>query len=227
MEEKSVANGIGRAVFGALTPAQQSAVFSVGRLRRYADKQMIAQCGATDHYLSIIEAGAVRLSRVGRDGQLAVTATLQPGDSFGEFTVFAHAPRQFDFHAIGDTRIREIPREVLLKLLSQSPDVMGKLIEVLARKLLSATQALEAVRSLPLIPRTARLLLALTDGQNPSARWEGTQTELADTLGLTRVSVSHALRELRRQGLIRTAYRRIEIPDVNALQEWLDRSSPL
>lgn len=226
MPDQSAEYGIARTIFGALTPKEQAAVFSVGRVREYFDQQLIAEYGARDHYLSVIEAGGVRLSRVGRDGQLSVTGTLHPGDSFGEFTVFARAPRQFDFHAIGVTRIREIPRDVLLRLLAHSPEVMGKLVEVLSRKLLMATQALEAMRQLPIVPRTARLLLALTEGQHPAARWAGSQEALAATLGVTRVTISHALRELRDHGLVTTAYRRIEIPDVAAVQDWLDRTHP-
>lgn len=214
-----------QAVFAALSPSKQGAVLSSGRTRRYASGQLIAARGDVDGYLSFIEAGEVRVSNVDRHGRQVVTTTLRPGDSFGEFTVFARMPRRFDFHAVGSVAIREIPRQDFRRLMDADAQLRDDLLEALARKLLAATDALDDMRQLPLTARTAKLLLRLTHDQGSSARWIGTQTELADTLGVTRVAAGHALGELRALALIRTGYRRIDIPSVDKLHAWLEAST--
>jgi CRP-like cAMP-binding protein len=56
---------------------------------------------------------------------------------------------------------------------------------------------------------------------------ETTQAALADTIGVTRVSVANTLAELEREGLVRRGYGAIEIPDVKGLLSWVEQSSQL
>lgn len=200
----------------------------VGTGHRYADKQLISNRGDCDRELNIVEHGAVRVSNVDLDGRRTETAVLEPGDSFGEFTLLAGTPRFFDFHAKGDTEIRTIDKAQFDELMQGSAAFRDGVLTMLTRRLLTAVSIIEDMRRLPLPAQLAKYLLYACEKQaDNSWQYHGTQSDLADALGVSRVSLGHALNVLKQDGLLATGYRCIHIRNKAALQAWVLKRAPL
>ena len=101
----------------------------------YQDGAVIHRRGDRGRALSVVRTGAVRMSNMGRDGREVTLTTLSPGESFGEFTVFADLPRQFDFTARGKTVIDTINHQRFEALLQSSPALSQHVIRHLAQRL--------------------------------------------------------------------------------------------
>ncbi len=199
-----------------------------GSCQQYASRQLISSRGDRTQALCIVEQGAVRVSNMGLDGRRVETATLEPGDCFGEFTLFLGSPRFFDFHAEGDTRVRSIAKAQFDLLMADSAPLRNGVLEMLSRRLLTAVEIIEDMRRLPLPTQAAKLihLQSETDASG-QLHFPGSQTDMADLLGVSRVAVGKALAKLQDKGLIRTAYRRIDITDSQKLRQWLQKRTQL
>ena len=201
---------------------------TAGTVKRYTDKQLISSRGACDRELNIIDQGMVRVSNIDIEGRRTETALLEPGDSFGEFTLMAGTPRFFDFHADGETHIRTISKPQFDALMESDADFRDAILAMLTHRLLTAVGIIEDMRRLPLPTQLAKFLLYTCEKQADN-RWQyqGTQTDIADALGVTRVSVGHALKPLQQANLVSTGYRCIHIKNKAALQAWVFKRSPL
>ncbi|MGJ8686470.1 MAG: Crp/Fnr family transcriptional regulator [Spongiibacteraceae bacterium] len=200
----------------------------IGETRQFGNKQLIASRGDVDRELNIIESGAVRASNVDLDGRRVETAVLEAGDSFGEFTLLAGSPRFFDFHAHGDTCVRSISKAQFDKLMQNSTAFRDGILLMLTQRLLTAVEIIEDIRRLPLPAQLAKFLLYRCSPQvNDESHYQGTQTELADALGVSRVALGQALNVLKKQELLTTGYGYIEIPSHQKLQAWVGQHAPL
>ena len=199
-----------------------------GNCQNYSDKQLISSRGDCDRELNIVESGCVRVSNVDLDGRRIETAVLQAGDSFGEFTLLAGTPRFFDFHAHGDTRIRSISKAQFDELMQSSTAFRDGILAMLTQRLLTAVGIIEDMRRLPLPAQLGKFVLQCAEKQSDGS-WQflGTQTDIADALGVSRVALGHALNVLKQDNLVTTGYRCIRVTNKQALQVWVLQHSSL
>lgn len=215
-------------LFRSLPEEVMESLLSTGSIRDYADKQLIYSRGDCDRELNIVDSGAVRVSNVDMDGRRTESAVLEVGDSFGEFTLFAGTPRFFDFHAQGDTRIRTIDLVQFDALMQSSVALRNGVLKMLTHRLLFAVGLIEDIRRLPIPAQLAKYLLQCCE-KSADNQWlyRGTQSEVADVIGVSRVSIGHALKSLKEAKLIRTGYGCIHIENKAALQRWVLQQSSL
>ncbi len=215
-------------LFQSLPAEVMADLARVGSVQRYADKQLIAQRGECERQLNVVDQGRVRVSNVDVEGRRTETAVLEAGDSFGEFTLLAGMPRFFDFHALGDTQIRTISKAQFDTLMQGSGVFRDGILTMLTHRLLTAVGIIEDIRRLPLSAQLAKFLLHCCE-QQTDGRWlyRGTQTDLADALGVSRVSIGQALKTLGQAELITTGYGYVHIINKPALHRWVMRRSTL
>jgi len=194
---------------------------------RYEDGQPIHAREDGIQALSIIKSGAVKMGHVDINGTYSGIAILGPGQFFGEFTLFAGLPRRFDAVASGPTVIDEINQTRFDRLLATHRGIRSHFLSSLAHRLHAALETIDDMRRLPLKVRVAKTLYMMQNSGGNDERLKVTQTDLADLLGVTRVSINKALCDLEDQGMIKRAYGHIEIPLPAALSDWvLEHASP-
>lgn len=214
-------------LFAALPGDVRERLLLHGARQHYAPGQWLHRRGDTDRQLSIVIRGAVQLSNLGRDGRSVVIATLGPGDSFGEFPLFAGSPRFFDFQAIGDTDLCVVGAHELERLMAEDASIATSIINLLARRLQLALELIDDERRLTLPARTAKALMRQPRATDAPDTIQLTQHSLADELGVSRVALGKSLNRLRTLGLIETGYGCIRIPDDGAVISWLVEQSPI
>ncbi|MBC2777156.1 Crp/Fnr family transcriptional regulator [Parasphingopyxis sp. GrpM-11] len=196
-------------------------------LHRFSDGATIQQRGQHKPGLSIIAEGSVQLSATDAEGERTSYTVLRPGDCFGEMTLLLDIPRTLDATALGETAIREVPRDRFFRLLDDQPALRDHLLVGLARQLSQALQLLDDQRRLPAEVRMAKALAALarTEGEGHVVR--ASQTALAEAIATSRVTAGKALQALAADGLAETAYGRVLIPDIARLKAWIAGHSAL
>jgi CRP-like cAMP-binding protein len=168
------------------------------------------------------------MGRSDREGKTVMSVVLKNGQSFGELTLFANLPRPFDAFAVGPTRINKISRAAFFQLMDQEPALRRSVLANLAIQVAGTLDQIDSLKRLPLRERVAKTLLEFALGTGQSQPEEGqrataqaTHGQLAEALGVTRVSIASALDSLIGLGLIVQAYGRIDIPDTRALERFL------
>lgn len=192
-------------------------------LVKYADGQLIHSRGAQKPGLSIIASGSARMGIYGIDGSFVITATLGIGETFGEFTLFTDLPRTHDVFAEGKTEIYQLSGNSFNTIYEQEPEIARALLKTTLSRTHLLLEMLDSIRRLPIREQTARILLSMTQPASTSDTLKCLQSDLAFTLGVSRVSLNRALGNLTELGLIRLGYGQIEVPSVPRLRAWVNQ----
>ena len=95
---------------------------------KYEDGQMIHSRGDTKQGISIVRSGLAYVGAYGQDGSFVLTSIFGPGQTFGEFTLFADLPRTHDVTSVGSTEIYQIAAPHFMKLYDSEPDISRALL---------------------------------------------------------------------------------------------------
>lgn len=207
--------------FRLLSDDLQRQLQRAASLQRYPDGAVLHACGDTSQSMGVVQSGEVVLSNVTADGRRIITTHLQPGDSFGEFTLFAGAPRYHDAEARGPTTVLYLGPAQFRQCMDESPALRDAVLGMLAQRLMWALDRIHDDFKLPLGKRLAKLLLSRNRQDEQGLRYVGSQTELAEALGVSRVAVGQALRPLIERGWLRTEYRAIVLLQPERMRRWL------
>ena len=213
---------LGTVPFDRLLPSHlRRALEEVSVTRRYADGELIHGRGDRKPGLSIVRAGAVKMCNYGADGSVVTTAVLGPGQVFGEFTLLTDLPRTHDAIAVGRVAVDQVGRAAYDALVEREPELLRILADSTARRLHAVLELLDDLRRLPLPVLTAKTLLGMARLSTEPGVIHCSQTDLAVTLGVSRVSIGKVLKQLQSAGLLEQRYGRIEMPDSTALADWI------
>ncbi|MEM6534451.1 MAG: Crp/Fnr family transcriptional regulator [Pseudomonadota bacterium] len=218
---------LGPTFMDLLPDALHDLLVAQGTRVRYRGDQLIHSRGDDSQIVSIILSGGARAGTFGHDGSYTMTSILGPGQTFGEFTVIVGLPRSLDMVALGETEILELPGPKFTRLCDEQPELSKALLSSSLIRTYMLLEIMDAMRRLPLLERTAKLLLILAEAPMQTDHLNYTQADLAFTLGISRVSVSKAVGRLAELGLITLGYRNILVKDPAKLQNWLDRRQHL
>jgi CRP-like cAMP-binding protein len=213
-----------------LPPPLMARLLGEGQLRRYADGQIVQERGDDRAALSIVTRGEVVAGNLSLDGALLASALLRPGETFGEFSLFAGLPRTQTLWAQGDVEIAHVSAARFWPLFDTEPALARALMSLTVARNYEILEFVDAQRRLKLPARLVQLLLMAVEEGAPSAQIACRQEDLAMMLGLSRVAIGKALTQLAAQGLVVPGYGEITLPDVPRLRRWFaaqDQRQPL
>ncbi len=193
--------------------------------RRYQHNQLIHNRGSNTPGLSIIKSGVANVGINGADGRFFRVGLLGEGDCFGEFTLFTKLPRTHDIWALGETEIYHLSKSSFTKLKQRHPELTEVLLQTTLVKLHLLLEMLDAMQRLPLISRMAKFLIILSQTSGQTQRLPCTQQDLANNLGVSRVSAGKALGKLVEMSLIKLNYGSVDILDGQNLQHWINQQT--
>lgn len=196
-------------------------VAKAGSVIRYQDGQLIHNRGDQKPGISIVVSGAVQVGVYGADGTFVMTSILGPGQTFGEFTLFANLPRTHDITASGETQINQITALAFERLYEEQQQISRALLTTSLVRTHRLLEMMDAIRRLPMRERTAKVLFTLLQTAGGEQSFDYRQSELAYALGVSRTSLNSALKQLRALGLVETGYGQINVPEPERLQRWV------
>lgn len=206
-----------------LAPGLMAGLLARATRAVFADGQLIHARGDPDGRLCLVLEGAVRLGRLRRDGGLALLATVAEGHHFGHFPIPGIDARSHDAVAEGRTVLAYLARARLVDLMRETPELGVALLEIATHRLAVTTEFYDDVRRLTPAERLAKLLLRAAPGGGEVAC---TQAQLAQTLGVSEVTLGKALRLLSQAGIAEPGYGLVRVPDSARLAAWMATRDP-
>jgi CRP-like cAMP-binding protein len=209
--------------FRELTPSLQDALLDGGVSCTLAPEQRLFSRGDPPCGLYAVLEGSVRICSVDASGKEVLLTIAEPPSWFGEISLFDRAPRTHDAVANAPTTLLKISQQALELLLARAPAYYRELALLLTAKLRLLFLQLEDLSTLSLGARLARRLLQMSQGYGefgPLGRrsFDIKQEQLAAMLNASRQSINAQLKEFAGAGLLRVAYGRIELLDIEGLR---------
>lgn len=185
--------------------------------------QVVFHHGDPGGLLYIIINGKVKITHSTPEGHEALLAILGAGDFFGELALLDDSPRSATAEAIEPTDVLTLHREEFIRFIRNNPDFALHVLHIMAQRIRRLNNQVSDIFFLDLPGRLARILLQLADQHGVHTK-EGiaielnlTQTDLAEMVGATRVSINKALGRFRRAKWIKSQGRRFTILDKESL----------
>lgn len=198
----------------------------LGRIRNHPRGTTLYRQREQHGYFHLIRNGYIQADMVHPDGRTLTLELMGPRALFGEGAAFDNGQRYVNVRCVTDVTVSSyLPEEVLssaasLELLTSLIRVMSGKQRILAAKLLQFSSD-DPER------RVRQLLARLVSVQQRASSFAPvrsivvhfSQEQIGEMCGLSRVSVSRALRRLAREGVVATHVRQVEIFNVGALQD--------
>ena len=199
-------------LFETLTPELREQVARAATSRSLRRGDVLFREGDEGHELFVVERGRIAISNRSPDGRESLVALMEPGDLFGEMSLFDGHGRSAEARALEASRVIVVPFVPLRSLLESSPELLWDVVALLARRLRSMDNALADSVFLDVTGRTAKRLLELA-GDADEFTLPITQEELAGMVGASRERVNKAISSFIRLGWIDQRDRRYVITD--------------
>ncbi len=210
----------------AETPLRK-ALLEAGHIRHFGDGATIYTFDQDQVCLWGVASGLVRISIAMNEQEPKLAHCGGPGFWFGEVPVITGRRRAVQATASGETRLCAIHRSDIAAIAGRNPEAWRLVASLSVLNQLTAIGAGEDLMIRDPRKRIVAVLLRLAGHRNA---FQGTaaiptvpvtQAELAEASTLSRSSAAVILKDLAKQGSIRTDYRSIAILDPTALEALL------
>ena len=165
---------------------EQSSVQSLQR------GDMLFSEGDEANDLYIVLEGRVAIANRSFDGRESVVALMESGDLFGEMPLFRPDGRSADARVLENSSVVVIPYVPVKSLYQDHPEMLWKIVDMLAERLKVMDVALADSMFLDVTGRTAKRLLELA-GTDEEFELPVTQEELAGMIGASRERVNKSI----------------------------------
>mgnify|MGYP003599689016 CR=1 FL=1 len=210
--------------YSQLEPSFQQFILEHAHMLEVQKDQSIFLSGDIFNGLYAVLEGAVRLGYIDIQGKEAVAAIAEPIMWFGEISLVDQQPRSHDAIAVQKSVILHLPSANLQLLLQQHPQFWFHIAQLTSQKLRFAFLELISFQTQNIKQRLAQRLLFILNGYGNHLSIEQnsihlSQEQLAQMLVCSRQTVNQELQELEKQGVLKVAFRKIEILDFNLLHQ--------
>jgi CRP-like cAMP-binding protein len=219
-------------LFERLTPAEQRRLEASAVMRGFERGEMVYFPTEPGQSVLVLVEGRVKIKTVTPDGRETIFAFIEEGELFGELALLDDEPRKEYAEVVVRARALAIPREDLLWLMAQRPDIALHVTRFVGLRRRRIENRLRNILFRSIRERAVALLLELVEshGQARGAAWEVrlrlSHQEIANLIGATRETVTLELGQLQREGLVRIERRRITVLDHQRLADEAGETAP-
>ncbi len=221
------------ALFQPLSPNEiQAAQRYRSEFRRLRRGDVIYAQGEPAHKTYTLFGGWAYLYQELPAGRRQVLSFQLPGDLLGFQAELAGGVRGHSARVLSDAALCVFPREAMLAMFSEHPELGIRLIWMAAQDQALVHEHLASIGRRSALERVAGLLLELylrirerQPGEVKDVPFPVTQSLIADAVGLTKIHVNRTLRKLKEDGLLSLTHRRLEVPDPGRLAKAAGLSS--
>ena len=209
-------------LFRELVPEEIDRVAAGTRELRVQRGDILFQKGDPTRGFYIVVYGQVKLLFITSQGEEKVIEIMGPGQSFGEALMFMEKPYVVTAHAIADSMLLHVAKEVVFEEIERDPQFARRMIAGLSRRL---HQLVSDVESYSLRSATQRVIGYLMRPDHDHDQTHGlmtvtlpaTKSVIASRLNITPEHFSRILHELSQAALIEVNGRSVSILDIDKL----------
>lgn len=183
--------------------------------QHYLKGDFILFAGAFEKKLFILREGKAKVSYVSPCGREQIVRFINPGDFFGDETLFKDEPVLYNIEALETTRICALDGDELKAILQKNPATLLKIIEQLIERADDLEERLCQITQMEVEQRLAGFIFknSCVNGCMSVHR-----RDLASLLGTTRETISRKLSLFQKKGYIFVKGKDIQIANESALQ---------
>jgi CRP-like cAMP-binding protein len=176
--------------------------------KHYPKDSVVVSAADPGDALYVISQGEVKVSLWSDSGREIILSTLGDGDFFGEMSLVDGEPRSANVTCLVDSQILRLSRKDFLKILRQYPSLAINVMTEMCERLRRADESIGNLALLDVYGRVARYLIELAEEEGDDVpegiliRKIPTQQHVASRIGTSRETVSRALSEFQRRGLV-------------------------
>lgn len=165
---------------------------------------LVTQGELSNNLLYLILSGKIKVVMANDEGREVLLAVFQPGDSFGELSLFDEEPRSATVIAVDDCELALLPRAYFLDCLRSNPDIAIELLKTVIKRMRNTTEQVSSLALLDVYGRVAKALsdMAKTQPDGTVVTEPLTHQELSTRVGASREMVTRILNDLKRGGYI-------------------------
>ena len=208
-------------LFRQVSPRSIAEVASHARTVTVRRGSEVCASGSTLPGVMAVAYGIVKLCVTRANGQERVVRFVNAGETFGEASALFGRPCLVNGGALADSLLVVIPSAPLMRLVERDPNFAQRAVEILAQRVQSLLEELEASVRLRGPQRLASYLHRLGQPGDPPGSWHvrlpASKTLIASRLGFSKETMSRLLRKFAERGLIDPARNRIRILDRDRL----------
>lgn len=203
-------------IFSDLDAPALAALERLAEPRDYPDGSVVVSQDEAGDALFVLVSGKVKVVLYGHSGREIILSIFKtPGDFFGEMSLLDHEPRSASVIADERSRLLVLSRRDFQAHIESHPRSALRILTELSRRLRRADAVIGNLALLDVYGRLAGKLreLAAAEGEETEdgvvLRQRPTQAEIAALIGTSRETVSRALSDLARRGLVVVSGRRL------------------
>lgn len=207
-------------VFHGLPNNQLQALAGIAEPVTYQPGDTIFLEGDPAKGFFLILSGQVKVYKLSLDGKEQVLHFVGPDEIFAEVPVFSGGSYPAHADALRTTHILFFPRQAMLRLLANDPNLAMNMLADLSRRLRQLTKLVESLSLKESPARLAAYLLHAGEELTHADQVEldVTKGQLATLLGTTPETLSRTLKKLAETGIIEVKARSIRLLDKEALK---------
>lgn len=178
------------------------------KTREFASGAVIVGQEDLGDALFVVIAGRVKVVLYGETGREIILSIFRAGDFFGEMSLLDNQPRSASVIALEPTRVLILERGAFARHLDTHPRTSFAVLAELSQRLRQADRVIGNLALLDVYGRVARTLKDLAEREGvPSdegilIQERPTQQEIASMIGTSRETVSRALNDFAKRGLV-------------------------
>lgn len=209
---------------GRMAADDRASLLHRAQRRVIGDNGFVFQAGSPGSSIHILVRGRVKIYGLSSLGKAVILWFCFPGEIFGLAEMPRGGRREVYAQACGECEVASVPQQEFKEFLVQHPSTAMLVIELLACRLRTLGDMLINLTADDVTTRLVKLLLRL------AARYGRpgddhlrldialTHQEISDMIGATRQTVTAALNDLKRRGILEIQNHRICIPNREALE---------
>lgn len=206
--------------FQGMSPEIMARIGGVVYHRKYEARQIVYFPDDPCDYVYWVRDGRVKVTRVSDDGRELAFRHVMPGDMLGEECLSKKSRRGNYAEAMQQTTLCLMRAEDFRQLVFEEIELARMVLKGLNQRVIDLEQVLAETVFNNVRSRIAACLLKLhrrQSGQHASVL-HVTHQEIANLIGATRETTTATLHELRDEGMLEIANRRVVLRDINALE---------
>jgi CRP/FNR family transcriptional regulator, cyclic AMP receptor protein len=195
-------------VFAGLDPDDFARLALLLTEKHYPKDAVVVSASDPGDALFIIVDGDAKVSLWSDNGREIILSTLQTGAFFGEMALIDGEARSANVTVTRDAHMLRLARKDFLGILRRYPSITINVMTEMCVRLRRADESIGNLALLDVYGRVARFLMELGEEDGESSdegivlRKVPTQQHIASRIGTSRETVSRALSEFQRRGLI-------------------------
>ncbi len=195
-------------IFEDLSPEERQALAASAIRKVYREGEVIFSQGEKADQMFLIKAGRVKLSKLTREGGEIIFDLRKGGDFIGENILHEEIDYPLSAACLTDTLTCGFTKKIFEKLVLDYPSIGLQVIKNLSKRMTVLSDRVESIALTTIAEKLYRslLLVASEYGKKESKGFvidlPFTHEELSFLVGVHRVSITRAMKELRRAGRI-------------------------